>query len=61
MAKRMKTSRRQGDRGWDPAIPSVTLDTLRRAARAIGRLGPVICGYAGVSTHAQDLTGRFAN
>jgi antitoxin HicB len=37
MAKRMKTSRRQLDRLLDPAIPSVTLDTLRRAASAVGR------------------------
>jgi len=29
MAARMKTSRRQLDRLFDPAIPSVTLDTLR--------------------------------
>lgn len=37
MAKRMHTSRRQLDRLLDPAIPSVTLDTLRRAAGAVGR------------------------
>ena len=37
MAARMKTSRRQLDRLFDPAIPSVTLDTLRRAANALGR------------------------
>ena len=37
MASRMKTSRRQLDRLLDPAIPSVTLDTLRRAASAVGR------------------------
>jgi antitoxin HicB len=37
MAARMKTSRRQLDRLFDPAIPSVTLDTLRRAASAVGR------------------------
>ena len=37
MAGRMKTSRRQLDRLFDPAIPSVTLDTLRRAASALGR------------------------
>jgi len=37
MAKRMHTSRRQLDRLFDPAIPSVTLDTLRRAANAVGR------------------------
>jgi hypothetical protein len=36
MAARMKTSRRQLDRLLDPAIPSVTLDTLRRAASAVG-------------------------
>ena len=35
MAARMKTSRRQLDRLFDPAIPSVTLDTLRRAANAV--------------------------
>lgn len=37
MAARMKTSRRQLDRLLDPAISSVTLDTLRRAASALGR------------------------
>jgi antitoxin HicB len=37
MAARMKTSRRQLDRLLDPTIPSVTLDTLRRAASAVGR------------------------
>ena len=37
MAERMKTSRRQLDRLFDPAISSVTLDTLRRAANALGR------------------------
>ena len=37
MALRMKTSRRQLDRLFDPAVPSVTLDTLRRAASAVGR------------------------
>ena len=37
MAARMKTSRRQLDRLFDPSVPSVTLDTLRRAATAVGR------------------------
>ena len=37
MALRMKTSRRQLDRLFDPTIPTVTLDTLRRAASAVGR------------------------
>lgn len=37
MAERMQTSRRQLDRLFDPAVPSVTLDTLRRAANAVGR------------------------
>ena len=37
MAARMKTSRRQLDRLLDPANPSVTLATLRRAASAVGR------------------------
>jgi antitoxin HicB len=37
MAERMNTSRRQLDRLLDPATPSVTLDTLRRAATAVGR------------------------
>ena len=37
MAIRMKTSRRQLDRLFDPSIPSVTLETLRRAANAVGR------------------------
>ena len=37
MAARMKTSRRQLERLLDPANPSVTLSTLTRAARAVGR------------------------
>lgn len=37
MAARMGTSRRQLDRLLDPANPSVTLLTLRRAASAVGR------------------------
>ncbi|MDR3424927.1 MAG: helix-turn-helix domain-containing protein [Alphaproteobacteria bacterium] len=37
MAGRMKTSRRQLDRLFDPSVSSVTLDTLRRAASAVGR------------------------
>ena len=37
MADRMKTSRRQLDRLFDPSISSVTLDTLLRAASAVGR------------------------
>ena len=37
MAGRMRTSRRQLDRLLDPATPSVTLETLRRAANAVGR------------------------
>ena len=37
MASRMKTSRRQLDRLFDTSIPSVTLETLRRAAAAVGR------------------------
>jgi len=37
MAARMNTSRRQLDRLLDPSVPSVTLDTLRRAATAVGR------------------------
>ena len=37
MAARMKTSRRQFDRLFDPATRSVTLDTLQRAANAVGR------------------------
>lgn len=37
MAERMNTSRRQLDRLLDPATPSVTLETLRRAANAVGR------------------------
>ena len=37
MAARMKTSRRQLDRLLDPAVASVTIDTLRRAASAVGR------------------------
>jgi transcriptional regulator GlxA family with amidase domain len=37
MAERMKTSRRQLDRLLDTHTASVTLDTLRRAAKAVGR------------------------
>ena len=37
MAARMKTSRRQLERLLDPANPSVTLSTLKRAARSVGR------------------------
>ena len=37
MAERMRTSRRQLDRLLDPATSSVTLETLRRAANAVGR------------------------
>src|ERR1700694_2741045 len=37
MAARMMTSRPHLDRLFDPTIPSVTLDTLRRAANAVGR------------------------
>ncbi len=37
MAQRMKPSRRQLDRLFDPSVQSVTLDTLRRAAHAVGR------------------------
>lgn len=37
MAERMHTSRRQLDRLFDPSIQSVTLDTLKKAANAVGR------------------------
>ena len=37
MAKRMKTSRWQLDRVLDPAHDGVSLDTLNRAALALGR------------------------
>ena len=37
LAKRMKTSRAQLDRVLDPENASVTLDTLSRAAKAVGR------------------------
>ncbi len=37
MARRMNTSRSQLDRLLDPGRNSVTLETLTRAARAIGR------------------------
>jgi predicted XRE-type DNA-binding protein len=37
MARRMETSRSQLNRLLDPDRESVTLDTLARAARAIGR------------------------
>ena len=37
MAKRMHTTRAQLDRLLDPTNPSVTLATLQRAAKAVGR------------------------
>ena len=37
LAKKMKTSRAQIDRVLDPDNESVTLDTLTRAAKAVGR------------------------
>lgn len=37
MAERMQTSRQQLDRLLDPANPGVTLATLQRAAKAVGR------------------------
>ncbi len=37
MAEGMHTSRRQLDQLFDPAIQSVTLDTLKKAANAVGR------------------------
>ena len=37
MAKRMQTSRSALDRLLDPANPSVTLQTMDRAARALGK------------------------
>ncbi len=37
MAKRMKTSRAQLDRLLDPTNDKVQLDTVQRAAAAIGR------------------------
>jgi len=37
MARRMKTSRSSLDRLLDPGNPSITLQTLERAARALGK------------------------
>lgn len=37
MARRMRTTRQQLDRLLDPRNPSVTLSTLQRAAKAVGR------------------------
>ncbi len=37
MAERMNTSRRQLDRLLDPAVANVTLATMSKAARAVGR------------------------
>jgi DNA-binding phage protein len=37
LARRMKTSRAQLDRVLDPENASVTLETLSRAAKAVGR------------------------
>jgi plasmid maintenance system antidote protein VapI len=37
MAERMKTSRRQLDRLLDSQVPNITLATMPKAARAVGR------------------------
>ncbi len=37
MAERMKTSRRQLDRLLDPSVGNITLATMAKAARAVGR------------------------
>lgn len=37
MAERMKTSRRQLDRLLDPTVANITLATMTKAARAVGR------------------------
>lgn len=37
LARRMRTSRSTVERLLDPSNPSVTLDTLERAAHAVGR------------------------
>ncbi len=37
MAKKMQTSRRQLDRLLDPSVSNVTLATMSKAARAVGR------------------------
>jgi len=37
MAKKMQTSRRQLDRFLDPSISNVTLATMSKASRAVGR------------------------
>jgi len=37
MARAMKTSRRQLDRLLDPKVENVTLATMAKAARAVGR------------------------
>ena len=37
MARHMNTSRRQLDRLLDPNVPNVTLATMAKAARAVGR------------------------
>lgn len=37
MAERMNTSRRQLDRLLDPDVNDVTLSTMSKAARAVGR------------------------
>jgi antitoxin HicB len=46
VAKRMKTSRAQLDRLLDPTNPSVTLDTLARAAAAVGREIKIVLAVA---------------
>ena len=37
MAERMQTSRRQLDRLLDPDVPNITLATMAKAAKAVGR------------------------
>jgi hypothetical protein len=62
MAARMNTSRRQLDRLFDPAIPSVTLSTLARAANALGRsLRVELVRNEGAKPHAKGKRGAELN
>ena len=52
MAKQLRTSRSQLDRLLDPQNVSVTLDTLTRAARALGKRMVIHFTDVGVSKRA---------
>jgi DNA-binding Xre family transcriptional regulator len=58
MAARMKTSRTQVDRLLDPQNNRVQLDTLQRAALAVGRSLKVELAKTAQSVHVHRLPGR---